>query len=64
MMSELVVESGCRNINSIRNADDAALIADSEAKLKTFVQDVSEHSEAMEIKINRKKKNTGSYKKR
>ena len=42
---------GGKNINNIRYADDAVLIADSGDKLKTLLQKVSEHSEAMGIKI-------------
>ena len=54
-----VKEEGIRvrgkNINSIRYADDAVLIVDSEEKLRTLGQKVSEHREAKGIKINRKK---------
>ena len=52
------IRVGGKNINKIRYADDAVPIADSEDKLKTLLQNVSEHSEAMGIKINRKKAKT------
>ena len=47
-----------RNINNIRYAYDAVLIADLVQKLKTWAQKVSEHGEVMGIKINRKKTKT------
>ena len=34
-----------RSINNIRYADDAVLMVDLEEKVKTLVQEVSEHSE-------------------
>ena len=49
------IRVGGKNMNNIRYADDTVLLADSEEKLKALVQKVSEHSEAMGIKINRKK---------
>ena len=52
------IRIGGKNINKIRYADDVILIADSEDKLTTLLQKVSEHSEAMGIKINRKKTKT------
>ena len=52
------IRVGGKNINNIRYADDTVLMADSEEKLKALVQKVSEHSEAMGIKINRKKTKT------
>ena len=39
------IRVGGKNINNIRYADDAVLMADLEEKLKTLVQEVSEHSE-------------------
>ena len=50
-----MVEIGGRKINNMRYAVDAVLIADSEEKLKTLVQQIGEHSEAMGKKINKKK---------
>ena len=52
------IRIGGKNINKIRYADDVILIADSEDKLTTLLQKVSEHSEAMGININRKKTKT------
>ena len=52
------IRVGGKNTNKIRYADDAVLIADSEDKLKSLLQKVSEHSEAMGIKINKKKTKT------
>ena len=52
------IRVGGKNINNIKYADDTELMADSEEKLKALVQKVSEHSEAMGIKINRKKTKT------
>ena len=52
------IRVGGKNINNIRYVDDTVLMADSEENLKALVQKVSEHSEAMGIKINRKKTKT------
>ena len=52
------IRIGGKNINNIRYADDEVLIADSEDKFKTLLQKVSEHSEALGIKRNRKKTKT------
>ena len=57
-IEEEEIRVGGKNINYIRYADDAVLINDSEEKLKMLVQKVSEHSEAMGIKINGKKTKT------
>ena len=54
---DMALEEEKEDLN-IRYADDTVLIADSEEKLKALVQKVSEHSEAMGIKINRKKTKT------
>ena len=63
-MEDEGIRVGGKNVNNIRCADDAILIAYSESgegeskliaeKLKALLQKVSEHSEAMGTKINRK----------
>ena len=41
-----------RNINNLRYADDTALMANSEDKLKSFLMKVKEESEKVGLKIN------------
>ena len=49
------VKIGGRNINNLRFADDAALIADSEVKLQNLMDAVAQASESKGLKINIKK---------
>ena len=44
-----------RNINNLRYADDATLMADSEEELKSFLMRVKEESEKAGLKLNIKK---------
>ena len=41
-----------RNINSLRNADDATLLAESEEELKSLLMKVKEESEKVGLKLN------------
>ena len=41
-----------RNINNLRYADDATLMAESEEELKSFLMKVKEKSEKVDLKIN------------
>ena len=41
-----------RNINNLRYADDATLMAESEEKLKSFLRKVKEKSENVGLKLN------------
>ena len=41
-----------RNINNLRYADDATLMAESEEELKTFLMKVKEESEKVGLKLN------------
>ena len=41
-----------RNINNLRYADDATLMAESEEKLKSFLRKVKEKSEKVGLKLN------------
>ena len=41
-----------RNINNLKNADDTALIAESEEELKSLLMKVKEESEKVGLKIN------------
>ena len=49
------VSVGGRNINNLRFADDAALIADSQEKLQRLLEAVVQASENKGLKINIKK---------
>ena len=44
-----------RNINNLRYADDTALMANSEDKLKSFLMKVKEESEKAGLKLNTQK---------
>ena len=63
-LDELQVKTniGGRNINNLRNADDATLMAESKEKLKTLLMREKEESERaglrLSIKKKKKKKNT------
>ena len=46
-----------RNINNCRNADDTALMAESEEELKSFLLTVEEESEKVGLKLKIKKNN-------
>ena len=41
-----------RNINNLRNADDATLVAESEEELKSLLMNVKEKSEKVGLKLN------------
>ena len=41
-----------RNINNVRNADDATLMAESEEELKSLLMKVKEESEKIGLKLN------------
>ena len=41
-----------RNINNLRYADDATLMAESEEELKSFLMKVKEESEKVDLKLN------------
>ena len=41
-----------RNINNLRNADDTALMAESEEELKSLLMTVKEESEKVGLKLN------------
>ena len=41
-----------RNINNLRNADDATLMAESEEELKSLLMIVKEESEKDDLKVN------------
>ena len=41
-----------RNINNLRNADDATLVAESEEELKSLLMNVKEKSEKVGLKFN------------
>ena len=47
-----------RNINNLRNEDDATLMAESEEELKGLLMKVKEESEKNGLKVNIKKKTT------
>ena len=47
-----------RNINNLRNEDDATLMAESKEELKGLLMKVKEESEKNGLKVNIKKKNT------
>ena len=44
-----------RNINNLRYADDATLLAESEEELKSFLMKVKEESEKIGLKLNLQK---------
>ena len=44
-----------RNVNSLRNADDATLMAESEEELKCLLMEVKEESEKVGLKLNNQK---------
>ena len=44
-----------RNVNSLRNADDATLMAESEEELNSLLMKVKEESEKVGLKLNIKK---------
>ena len=41
-----------RNINNLRYADDTTLMAESKEKIKSFLMNVKEESEKVELKLN------------
>ena len=50
------IKIGGRNINNLRYADDATLMAESEEELKSLLMRVKEESERAGLKLNIKKK--------
>ena len=46
------IEIAGRNINNLRHADDATLMAESEEKLKSLLMKVKEESEKVGLKLN------------
>ena len=44
-----------RNINNLRNADDTALMSESEEELKTLLRNMKEESEKVGLKLNIRK---------
>ena len=46
------IKIGWRNINNLRYADDATLMADSEGELKSLLMKVKEESEKVGLKLN------------
>ena len=50
-----------RNINNLRYADDATLMAESEEKLKSFLRKVKEKSEKVGLKLNIQKTKIMAY---
>ena len=54
------VKTAGRNINNVRYADDAILMAESEEELKGLLMKVKEESEKVDLKLNiQKKENHG-----
>ena len=51
------IKIGERNINNLRYADDATLMAESEEELKSLLMRVKEQSERASLKLNIKKIN-------
>ena len=49
------IKTGRRNINNLRYADDATLMAESEEELKSFLMRVKKESEKASLKLNVKK---------
>ena len=52
------IKIATRNINSLRNADDTSLMAESEEELKNFLMKVKEESEKAGLKLNIQKTKT------
>ena len=50
------IKIDARNINNLRYADDATLMAESEEELKSFLMRVKEETERASLKLNIKKK--------
>ena len=50
------IKIGRRNINNLRYADDATLVAESEGELKSLLMRVKEDSERAGLRLNIKKK--------
>ena len=50
------IQTGRRNINNLRYADDTTLMAESEEELKSLLMRVKEESEKAGLKLNIKKK--------
>ena len=50
------IKIDARNINNLRYADDATLMAESEEELKSFLMRVKEENERASLKLNIKKK--------
>ena len=46
------IKTARRNINSLRHADDATLMAESEEELKSLLMKVKEESEKVDLKLN------------
>ena len=50
------IKIGRRNINNLRYADDATIVAESEGELKSLLMRVKEDSERAGLRLNIKKK--------
>ena len=50
--SQAGMETGRRNINNLRYADDTTLMAESEEELKCLLLKVEEESEKVDLKLN------------
>ena len=50
--SQVEIEIGWRNINSLRYADDTTLMAESEEEIKNLLMGVKEESEKASFKLN------------
>ena len=50
--SQAAIKIAMRNINSLRNADDTILMAESEEQLKSLLMRVKEKSEKASLKLN------------
>ena len=53
--SQAVIKTASRNINNLRYADDATIMAESEEELKSLLVKVKEESENAGLKLNIKK---------
>ena len=53
--SQAVIKTARRNINNLRYADDATIMAESEEELKSLLVKVKEESENAGLKLNIKK---------
>ena len=50
--SQAGIKIVCKNINNLRYADDTTLMAESEEELKSFLMNVIEESEKVDLKLN------------